>query len=119
MNEKLHSKAISAAARCIEQKGYEVASTRWTGASGASVDIAAWDGATLVLIAVGACEADGEAFDESQVTRESMELAAISYLAEVDPPDGTPVRFDTIVLTVLDGTRALLRHHIAAMPADL
>lgn len=109
-NFELQEKAVKAATRFIERKGYELLEAGWTSPEGTQIDLVANDEDTLVFIDVTATEY-GEG---GRVKRGDLEIAAASWLA-VNSPDGDiQVRFDIIDMLVVSTDRALLRHHINA-----
>lgn len=55
-NFELQEKAVKAAARFIERKGYEFLETGWTSPEGTQIDLIASDDDTLVFIDVTATE---------------------------------------------------------------
>lgn len=115
MNEQVHNRAIAAAIRCLEMKGYEVLVSHWIGSTGQQIDIVAYDRETLVFIDVAACNKDDGAFTAEHTPHRLMELAAMDYLTSYDQADGCVIRFDEIQLAVFDDSqRALLRHHVGA-----
>ena len=113
-NFELQEKAVKAAARFIERKGYELLETGWTSPEGTRIDLVANDEDTLVFIDVTATEYGEGGFEGGKVKRSDLEIAAASWLA-VNSPDGEiQVRFDIIDMLVVSADRALLRHHINA-----
>ena len=106
-NFELQEKAVKAAARFIERKGYEPG---WTSPEGTRIDLIASDEDTLVFIDVTATEY-GEG---GKVKRGDLEIAAASWLAGNTPDGEMQVRFDIIDMLVVSADRALLRHHINA-----
>lgn len=67
---------------------------------------------TRVFIDLGADELG--AVGDGRNDRETMELLAVSWLAENDFAESVGVRFDKISMIVVGEDRALLRHHINA-----
>ena len=59
-NFELQEKAVKAATRFIERKGYELLETGWTSPEGTQIDLVANDEDTLVFIDVTATEYGGE-----------------------------------------------------------
>lgn len=113
-NYELQEKAVKAAARFIERKGYELLEAGWASPEGTQIDLIANDGDTLVFIDVTATEYGEGGFEGGKVKRGDLEIAAASWLA-VNSPDGEiQVRFDIIDMLVVSTDRALLRHHINA-----
>ena len=113
-NYELQEKAVKAAARFIERKGYELLAAGWASPEGTQIDLIANDGDTLVFIDVTATEHGEGGFDGGKVKRGDLEIAAAFRLA-VNSPDGEiQVRFDIIDMLVVSTDRALLRRHINA-----
>lgn len=114
-NFELQEKAVKAAARFIERKGYELLETGWTSPEGTRIDLIASDEDTLVFIDVTATEY-GEG---GKVKRGDLEIAAASWLAGNTPDGEMQVRFDIIDMLVVSADRALLRHHINAFSCGI
>lgn len=113
-NYELQEKAVKAAARFIEHKGFELLEAGWTSPEGTQIDLIASDDDTLVFIDVTATEYGTGGFEGGKVSRGDLEIAAASWLA-VNSPDGEiKVRFDIIDMLVVSADRAPLRHHINA-----
>lgn len=113
-NFELQEKAVKAAARFIERKGYELLETGWTSPEGAQIDLIASDDDTLVFIDVTATEYGESGFEGGKVKRSDLEIAAAAWLAGNSPNGEIQVRFDIIDMLVVSTDRALLRHHINA-----
>ena len=92
-NFELQEKAVQAATRFIERKGFED---------------------SLVFIDVTATEYGEGGFEGGKVSRSDLEIAAASWLAGNSPEGDIQVRFDIIDMLVVSADRALLRHHINA-----
>lgn len=105
---ELQEKAVKAATRFIERKGFELLDTGWTSPEGTQIDLVANDEDALVFIDVTATEY-GEG---GKVSRSDLEIVAASWLA-VNSPDGEiQVCFDIIDMLVVSTDGALLRHRI-------
>ena len=91
-NFELQEKAVQAATRFIERKGFELLETGWTSPEGTTIDLIASDEDSLVFIDVTATEYGEGGFEGGKVSRSDLEIA----------------------LMVIDDKRALLRHHINA-----
>lgn len=118
-NFELQEKAVKAATRFIERKGYELLETGWTFPEGTRIDLIASDEDTLVFIDVTATEYGEGGFEGGKVKRGDLEIAAASWLA-VNSPDGEmQVRFDIIDMLVVSADRVLLRHHINAFSCGI
>ena len=117
MNE-LHTKAVSAAQRFVERRGYEVLGTDWSkeGLAG-SLALIARDEDTVVFIDVVAVDHSEGGFSEGTLSREQFEVLAAAWLGENAPEGDVGCRFDRISMIVVSPDRALLRHHISAMAA--
>ena len=109
-NFELQEKAVKAAARFIERKGFELLEAGWASPEGTLIDLIANDDDTPVFIDVAATEY-GEG---GKVKRSDLEIAAASWLAGNSPDGEIQVRFDIIDMLVVSTDRALLRHHINA-----
>lgn len=90
-NFELQEKAVKAATRFIERKGFELLETGWTSP-----------------------EYGEGGFEGGKVKRSDLEIAAASWLAGNCPDGDIQVRFDIIDMLVVSTDRALLRHHINA-----
>ena len=113
-NFGLQEKAVKAATRFIERKGFELLEAGWASPEGTLIDLIANDEDALVFIDVAATEYGEGGFEGGKVKRSDLEIAAASWLA-VNTPDGDiQVRFDIIDMLVVSTDRALLRHHINA-----
>ncbi len=113
-NFELQEKAVKAATRLIERKGFELLEAGWASPEGTQIDLVANDEDALVFIDVTATEYGTGGFEGGKVKRGDLEIAAASWLA-VNSPDGEiQVRFDIIDMLVVSTDRALLRHHINA-----
>ena len=113
-NFELQEKAVKAATRLIERKGYELLDTGWTSPEGTQIDLIASDEDTLVFVDVTATEYGEGGFEGGKVKRSDLEIAAASWLAGNTPDGDIQVRFDIIDTLVASTDRALLRHHINA-----
>ena len=110
-NFELQEKAVKAAARFIERKGFELLETGWTSPEGTQIDLIASDDDTLVFTAT---EYGEGGFEGGKVKRSDLEIAAASWLAGNSPDGDIQVRFDIVDMLVVSTDRALLRHHINA-----
>lgn len=118
MTEKIQERAIEAAAKFVDRRGYEVLDKAWSAKEGISVDLVARDGDTIVFIDVAGREGIEKGLPEEDPAgcRQRMEIAAARWLAEhAEEFADVAIRFDLIVLMVIDESRALLRHHINAL----
>lgn len=70
-NFELQEKAVKAATRFIERKGYELLETGWTPPEGAVIDLIADDEGTIVFIDVTANTTEEGGFQNGKHTRES------------------------------------------------
>ena len=112
-NFELQEKAVKAAARFIERKGFELLEAGWASPEGTLIDLIANDGDALVFIDVTATEYGEGGFEGGKVKRGDLEIAAAAWLAGNSPVE-IQVRFDIIDMLVVSTDRALLRHHINA-----
>ena len=113
----LNLKAMKAASRFLEHRGYEVLETGWKCPAGTS-DIVADDDGVLVFVDVSARDGADRGFPAescSQQTRTSREMIALAYLAEHDDGTERPVRFDNVAVVAFSPDRAMIRHHINAL----
>lgn len=116
-NPTLQDRAVKAAARFLEVRGYETLATGWKSPeTGGTIDLVARDPESddLVFVDVSARPNSGAGFGDGRNDRETMELLAVSWLAENDFAESVGVRFDKISMIVVGEDRALLRHHINA-----
>lgn len=113
-NFELQEKAVKAATRFIERKGFELLETGWESPEGTTVDLIATDEDALVFIDVTATEYGEGGFEGGKVSRADFEIAAAGWLASHPEGPDTQVRFDIIDMLVVSEDRALLRHHINA-----
>ena len=105
--KEMHERAVKAAARYAEIKGYEVVDRDWASEARAGrIDLVAKDDGAYVFIEVTAVDRSEGGFAEGRLTREQLEVLDNAPDAEV------PVRFDAIDMIVVGGSKALLRHHI-------
>ena len=76
-NFELQEKAVKAATRFIERKGYELLDTGWTSPEGTQIDLIANDEDTLVSIDVTATEYGEGGFEGGKVSRSDLEIARL------------------------------------------
>ena len=114
-DNNLIDRAVSASARYLELKGYEVLEQNWSPeGSDESVPLIAYDDDTLVFIDVTVKTGFEGFVPESETDREAMEILAARYLAQTDDEPDFEVRFDIISMMVVGESRAMLKHHINA-----
>lgn len=116
-NLTLQDRAVKAAARFLEIRGYETLATGWKSPeTRGTIDLVARDPESddLVFVDVSARPNSSAGFGDGRNNRETMELLAVSWLAENDFAESVGVRFDKISMIVVGEDRALLRHHINA-----
>ena len=114
-NPTLQDRAVEAAARFLEVRGYETLATGWKSPeTRGTIDLVARDPESddLVFVDVSARPNSGAGFGDGRNDRETMELLAVSWLVENDFAESVGVRFDKISMIVVGEDRALLRHHI-------
>ena len=111
-NFELQEKAVKAATRLIERKGFELLEAGWASPEGTQIDLVASDEDALVFIDVTATEYGEGGFEGGKVSHSDLEIAAASWLA-VNSRE-IQVRFDIIDMLVVSADRALPRHHINA-----
>lgn len=112
-------KALAAAERYLEHRGYALIESSPTLKDGGYTDIVANDGNSIVFVEVIAKDGADTGFPEeidSERIREAKEMAAIRWLERQDGRYcDMAVRFDVVSMLVLSPDRALIRHHINAM----
>ena len=116
-HHELQDRAVEAAARFLEVRGYETLATGWKSPeTRGTIDLVARDPESddLVFVDVSARPNSGAGFGDGRNDRETMELLAVSWLVENDFAESVGVRFDKISMIVVGEDRALLRHHINA-----
>lgn len=117
-NANLKECGIQAAARFLKLKGYEDIEIH-PELDGGYIDIAAHDNGELVLFKVkthagsAVMPPDGN----PAILRARFEAAAFDYLAASDDVD-VRLRFDVISLLIVDGGKAMVRHHVNACAGD-
>ena len=111
----LHTKAIEAATRFCERKGYEILATSWESPTGTKADIVADDEGTICFIDVTAVDHSEAGFADGHTERNAWEVMAASWLAENSPEGDIAVRFDRCDMIVVNKDRALLRYHTNAL----
>lgn len=113
-NFELQEKAVKAAIRFADRKGYELLEAGWASPEGTQIDLIANDEDTLVFIDVTATEYGEGGFEGGKVSRSDLEIATAAWLAGNSPDGEIQVHFDIIDMLVVSTDRALLRHHINA-----
>ena len=115
-DRSLRNRALGAAARYLEYKGYEILERNWPCDAG-SIDIIARD-EDDVLVFVDVQTGQGGFPDETGLTvnRSLFEALALAYLAEYEVLD-VAVRFDSICIVPVAEDRAFLRHQVNALGA--
>ena len=114
-NTELQTKAVKAATRFCERRGYEILACGWEPKDGeGTIDLVADDEGAIVFIDVTATSHGEGGFADGHTERRDMEVLAAGWLAENTPNGDISVRFDKIDMIVVSTDRALLRHHINA-----
>ena len=114
-DNNLFDRAVSASARYLELRGYEVLEQNWSPeGSEESIPLIAYEDDTLVFIDVTARNGFEGFIPESETDREAMEVLAARYLAQAVVDANVEVRFDIISMMVVREDRAMLKHHINA-----
>ena len=114
-DNNLFDRAVSASARYLELKGYEVVEQNWSPeGSDESIPLVAYEDDTLVFIDVTVRNGFEGFVPESETDREAMEVLAARYLAQADLDANIEVRFDIISMMVIGESRAMIKHHINA-----
>ncbi len=117
-NKELGRRGEEAAARFLDQRGYEILERNWTCFAG-EADIIAKDGNAIVFVEVKTRKDCQKGFPSEAVTlqkRARYEKIALAFMADHDYVD-MQVRFDVISLVVVAKDRAMMRHHINAFSA--
>ena len=118
-NKKIGKRGEDAAARFLENNGYEILERNWKCEYG-EADIIAMEGTTLVFVEVKTRSNEKHGFPEDAITpkkRKKYEQIAHVYLSQTDFVD-IRVRFDVMALLVAGKNRAFLRHHVNAFGLD-
>lgn len=105
---ELKKKATKAAIRFYEGRDYEVIG--YTG----EFDIIAFDEDTIVFTDLFV----QDRLDEPCIDRREVEMRMLRSLVENYEWTDMPIRYDRIIMVVLDGDRALIKHHINALGWD-
>ena len=114
-DNNLIDRAVSASARYLELRGYEVLEQNWSPeGSEESVPLIAYDDDVLVFVDVTVRNGFEGFVPESETDRMAMEILAAKYLAQSDDEPNFEVRFDIISMMVIGESRAMLKHHINA-----
>lgn len=117
--KELKTKALAAAERYLEHRGYALIESSPTLQVGSLTDIVANDGNAIVFVEVIAEDSTDTGFPEelhSARIREAKEMAAIRWLERQGGRYcDMEIRFDVISILVLSPDRALIKHHINAM----
>ena len=107
--ERISNRAVEASINFLTRKGYEILDRNWQ-ADGAAIDD---DGIAFVAVTVSI---GSQGFEDPKASRASRESAAAQWLAvNGEELANVTVRFDDIALMVVNGSRAILRHHINAL----
>ena len=114
-DNNLIDRAVSASARYLELRGYEVLEQNWSPeGSEESIPLIAYEDDVLVFIDVTVRNGFEGFVPESETDREAMEVLAAKYLAQTDLDENVEIRFDIISMMVVREDRAMLKHHINA-----
>ena len=114
-DNNLFDRTISASARYLELKGYEVVEQNWSPeGSDESVPLIAYENDVLVFIDVTVRGGFEGFVPESETVREAMEVLAAKYLAQAELEANVEIRFDIISMMVIGESRAMIKHHINA-----
>ena len=102
--ERISNRAVEASINFLTRKGYEILDRNWQADD---------DGIAFVAVTV---TIGSQGFEEPKASRASRESAAAQWLAvNGEELANVAVRFDDIALMVVNGSRAILRHHINAL----
>ena len=112
--KNLHERAVEAAIRFVERKGYEVVDEAWQGPEGiGGIDLVAVDEDGTLVFVDATVRIGTDGFPEAHRARGLREALAATWLAgNGDDYADTPVRFDEVAMMVVKENRALLRHHV-------
>jgi putative endonuclease len=115
---ELKSNAINAAEKYLLLTGKQMLEKSWNCDAG-TADIVMKDSNTLVFCEVNArCDTGHTEFPEETITaakRKRFERIALDYIASHELASDCKVRFDIISLVIVDGSRALVKHHVNAL----
>lgn len=114
-NRALGRKGEDAAARYLEQRGYQIVARNWTCVAG-EADIVARDEDWLVFVEVKTRRNTDKGFPSEAVNekkRERYERIALAWAASHSDAD-VPVRFDVVSIVVIGKDKAMIRHHMNA-----
>ena len=117
----LNDKATKSASRYLEHRGYTVLETAWKCPAG-TCDVVAEDDDALVFVDVSVRRDAERGFPaewSGEDVRDRRERIALAWLAEHEGAVDVPVRFDNIAMLVMDGSRAMIRHHVNALGASV
>lgn len=120
MTNELQTRALQAASKYMERRGYEIVETAWSCEVG-TIDVIAKDDDTLVFTCVKCHDAAENGLPKDEVTearRDALERLAAKFLADYDACD-MRIRFDLVSMLVIGTDRALIRHHINAFGVDV
>ena len=119
MNNELELKAIEASKKYLIRKhGMEILNDEPFECEAGSIAVVARD-AERGLVFVDVIVKDGGGFEPARCgeeRRSRLERIAVAFLAGCEEVD-VPVCFDEMMITVVSGSRALLRHHQNMMGA--
>lgn len=114
-------KALEAAARFLEHRGYEVLDRKWVCDSG-TVDLVVTDGEAFVFTQVRANLGERPRAFPPECTdaghRESREAVMLAYMASHPDITDSIVRFDDISIVLTARDHAVIRHHISSLSED-
>lgn len=114
-NKNLGERGEEAAARYLDNKGYEIIDRNWKCKLGEADIICLFDD-TLIFVEVKTRSNLSVGLPEDAVNakkRKKYECIAAMYLKDHDFVD-MAVRFDVIGILVINSKRALIRHHVNA-----
>ncbi len=117
----LHEKAVSAAVKNLEIKGYTILDRNYETKAG-TIDIVALDhddryAAPILVFAVAKVTREGSFDDVEEILCDRVKCERMAGLWLTDHADfaDSCVRFDEISMVVINDGKALLRHHINAL----
>lgn len=102
---------LSGAIRLLTRRGHVVEEVVPHGEG--PFDLITRDGEALVFTAVRGARGNG--FPIEELDREEAEAYAIDWVGRHTSVREETVRFDVVSIVVLEGSRALVRHHLGAL----
>ncbi len=113
----LQTRGIEAAKKFLNLKGFEILDEN---PAQKAIDLVAKTADTICIVTVATRDAAETGFPEEAPARRSLEIAAAEWLAahENEIPEDVRVRFDSIALMILSGSKAFIRLHTNILGTD-